>query len=279
MSTSIRDLLSRARDELRYEPLERRVRAMDGETAIVDSTRAMLVWEPRRVVPSYAVPAADVRAPLSLAPASEQQGAPPPEAVVGVLHPGIPFSVHTAAGEPLSVGDRAGAGFRFADEQLDGYVVLDFRAFNAWYEEDELVASHPRDPFHRVDLRRSSRSLGIELAGLLVAETTRAVLLFETSLPTRFYLPREDVRPALLPSARRTVCPYKGEASYWSIDVGGRRLEDIGWSYEQPLAELAPIAGRIAFWDERADVFLDGERRERPGGAVAAALRAEFGVR
>jgi uncharacterized protein (DUF427 family) len=279
MSTRMLELLSRARDELRYEPLERRVRAVAAGAAVVDSTRAVLVWEPRRVVPSYAVPAEDVRAPLSPAPASEQQGAPPPEAVVGVLHPGIPFSVHTAAGEPLSVGDCAGAGFRLADARLDGYVVLDFRAFDAWYEEDERVASHPRDPLHRVDVRRSSRSLRIELAGLLVAETMRAVLLFETSLPTRFYLPREDVRPVLLPSATRTVCPYKGEASYWSIDVGGRREEDVGWSYEQPLPELASIAGRLAFWDERVEVFLDGARRERPGGAVAAALRDEFGVR
>jgi len=272
MSTSIRDLLSRARAELRHEPLERRVRAVAAGSAVVDSTRAMLVWEPRRVVPSYAVPAADVHAPLSLAPASA-------EAVAGVLHPGVPFAVHTAAGEPLSVGDRAGAGFRLADAQLDGYVVLDFRAFDAWYEEDERVVSHPRDPFHRVDVRRSSRPLRIELAGEPIAETTRAVLLFETHLPTRFYLPREDVRLTLLPSARRTVCPYKGEASYWSLDVGGRHEQDVAWSYEQPLPELAAIAGRIAFWDERVDVLLDGARREPPGGAVAAALRDEFGVR
>jgi uncharacterized protein (DUF427 family) len=270
----MQELLGRARDELRYEPLAWRVRAEAAGATVLDSTRALLVWEPRRVVPSYAVPLADVRAPTTPAPASDRQ-----VEVEGVLHPGIPFAVHTTAGEPLSVGDRAGAGFRLADAPLDGYVLLDFRAFDAWYEEDEQVASHPRDPFHRVDVRRSSRPLRIELAGLLVAETTRAGVLAETSLPTRFYLPREDVRAVLLPSARRTVCPYKGEASYWSIDVGGRREEDVGWSYEQPLPELAAIAGRIAFWDERADVFLDGERRERPGGAVAAALRDEFGVR
>lgn len=270
----MQELLGRARDELRYEPLAWRVRAeADGATAL-DSTRALLVWEPRRVVPSYAVPLADVHAPLAPAPAN----VPPPQAVVGVLHPGIPFAVHTAAGEPLSVGGRAGAGFRLADAPLDGYVVLDFRAFDAWYEEDEQVASHPRDPFHRVDVRRSTRSLRIELAGVSVAESTRAVLLAETSLPTRFYVPREDVRAGLAPSARRTVCPYKGEASYWSVDVGGRREEDVAWSYERPLPELAAIAGHVAFWDERVDVVLDGERRERPGGAVAAALADEFGV-
>src|SRR5689334_4404776 len=107
MATTMRDLMARARAELRYEPIERRVRADD----VVDSTRALLVWEPRRVVPAYAVPAADIAAALTSAPAG---GAP----VEGVLHPGIPFAVHTAAGEPVSVGERAGAGFRLAD--LDG---------------------------------------------------------------------------------------------------------------------------------------------------------------
>ncbi len=268
----MQELLGRARDELRYEPLAWRVRAVAGEATVLDSTRALLVWEPRRVVPSYAVPLADVLVSTAAAPADDRH-------VEGVLHPGIPFAVHTAAGEPLSIGDRAGAGFQLADAPLGDYVVLDFRAFDAWYEEDERIASHPRDPFHRVDVRRSSRPLRIELAGLPVAETTRVAVLVETSLPTRFYLPREDVLVELLPSARRTVCPYKGEASYWSVDVGGRREEDVAWSYEQPLPELAAIAGRIAFWDERVDVILDGERRERPGGAVAAALRDEFGVR
>src|SRR6186997_3127192 len=107
MSTKMQDLLARARSELRHEPVEKRVRASLGGEAIVDSTRAMLVWEPRRVVPSYAVPVED-----------------------GVLHPGIPFSVHTAAGEPVSIEDRVGAGFRLADEDLADYVVLDFSAFD-----------------------------------------------------------------------------------------------------------------------------------------------------
>jgi uncharacterized protein (DUF427 family) len=111
-----------------------------------------------------------------------------------------------------------------------------------------------------------------------VADTTRARLLCETSLPLRFYLPREDVRVELHPSSQRTYCPYKGHASYWSVDAGGRRCEDLGWSYEQPLPDAVAMTGLVAFWDERVDVFLDGERRERPGGAIAEALREEFGV-
>ena len=93
----------------------------------------------------------------------------------------------------------------------------------------------------------------------------------------RFYLPREDIRVDLQPSSRRTYCPYKGEASCWSVDAGGRRHEDLGWSYEQPLPDAVAITGLVAFWDERVDVFFDGERRERPGGAVSKALGEEFG--
>jgi uncharacterized protein (DUF427 family) len=265
------DLLAEARTGLRHEPLERRVRATLDASPIVDSTRAILLWEPRRVVPSYAVPADDIAAALTPAPGGGDE-------VPGVLHPGIPFAVHTADGEPVSIGGRAGAGFRLADPDLAGYVALDFDAFDAWLEEDEPVVGHPRDPFHRVDVRRTRRPVRIELDGEVVAETTSARLVFETSLPVRFYLPREDVRVALHPSARRTYCPYKGEASYWSADVAGQHRANLGWSYEQPLTDVAPLAGLVAFWDEQVDVIFDGERRAGPGGAVAAALRDEFGV-
>jgi uncharacterized protein (DUF427 family) len=264
----MQDLLAQARNELRYEPIERRVRALLGAETIADSARAVLVWEPRRVVPSYAVPATDIRGDLTTAPANA-------EAVAGVLHPGIAFAVHTAPGEPVTIAGRVGAGFRLADEALAGYVALEFAAFDAWYEEDEPIAGHPRDPFHRVDVRRTSRPVRIELDGDVLAETTAARLLFETSIPTRFYVPRDDVRVPLHPSPRRTYCPYKGEASTWSVDVGGRRHEDVAWSYEQPLLDGPPIAGLVAFWDERVDVIFDGERRTRPGSAISAALLDE----
>jgi uncharacterized protein (DUF427 family) len=247
------------RTELRQVPTERRVRADD----VVDTTRALLVWEPRRIVPSYAVPEDDLR--VEVVPGGEVAAD-----VEGMLHPGIPFAVHSAPGEPVLVAGRA--GFRL--DELPGYVVLDFNDFDAWYEEDERVFGHPRDPFHRVDVRRSSRPLRIELDGVVLAETTAARMLFETGLPTRFYVPWEDVAVALRPSARRSYCPYKGQASYWSSDAA----EDVAWSYEDPLPELAVIKGLVAFWDETVDVFLDAELRSRPGGALAEALADEFGV-
>src|SRR5919106_511113 len=190
MSTRMHDLIARARRDLRHEPVEPRVRANLGADPIADSTRAMLVWEPRRICPSYAVPEEDIAAAVSVAPPTSGH-------VPGLLHPRIPFGVHTAAGEPVSIAGRAGAGFRLADDDLDGYVVLDFDAFD-WYEEDEPIAGHPRDPYHRVDVRVSARPVRIEVDGEVVAETTRARLLFETSLPMRFYVPREDVRAELV---------------------------------------------------------------------------------
>jgi uncharacterized protein (DUF427 family) len=231
----MQDLLAQARGELRYEPIERRVRGNIGAQAIVDSTRAILLWEPRRVCPSYAVPAEDIQTELSAAPAMNGH-------VDGVLHPGIPFSVHTAAGEPVSISGREGAGFRLADENLAGYVELDFDAFDGWYEEDEQIAGHPRDPFHRVDVHQSARPVRIELDGEVVAESTSARLVTETQLPMRLYLPREDVRVELHPSSARNYCPYKGKASYWSVDVGERRHEDLGWTYERPLPDAVALA-------------------------------------
>jgi len=261
----MRDLLGAALEELRHEPIERRVRAVRGGETVIDSTRAMLVYEPRRVCPTFAVPEEDIAASVSPADARDAE-------VPGVLHPGIPFAVHTAEGEPLSI---AGAGgFRLLDPDLAGYVALDFDGFDEWYEEDERIFGHPRDPFHRVDVRRSSRPLRIEVDGRVLAETTRARMAYETQLMTRFYLPREDVVAPLHSSERRSYCPYKGEASYWSVDGH----EDLLWCYEDPLPDVAALAGLVAFWDERVDVFVAGVRRERPGGPLAAALADEFGV-
>jgi uncharacterized protein (DUF427 family) len=249
-------------NDLRYEPTEKRIRGMLGDDAVADSTRALLVWEPRRVVPSYAIPAEDLRAELRPGGADAAAAAPAPDAI---LHPGIPFGVRATDGESFDVrsGTRTlpGAAFRPADPDLAGYMLLDFNAFDAWYEEDERLASHPRDPFHRVDIHRSSRHVRVELDGEVLAESTQPTLLFETNIPVRFYLPRSDVRVDLRPSTRRSYCPYKGEASYWSADGVG---EDIAWSYEDPLPESAAIAGLVSFYDEKADVTLDGETRGRP---------------
>ncbi len=280
MTVRLRDVLVKSFAELRYEPAQRRVRAtLDGMT-VVDSDRAMLVWEPRHVVPYFAVPAEDVHATVvpastpatgdsavvTLAPEGAAAGG------VSIVPPGS-FRTHSCAGEELSIRSSAGepgwtrdrAAFRFMEPVLAGYLGLDFSAFDAWFEEEDRILAHPRDPFHRVDVRRSARHVRIELEGRLLAESRQARLLFETHLPLRFYLPAADVDHRLLEaSARRTTCAYKGHAEYCSVRLADRVVEDLAWSYRQPLPEAAGIAGMIAFFDERVDVFLDGQLRPRP---------------
>lgn len=259
-----------ALDALRYEPTGKRIRAdVDGVTAL-DTPRALLVWEPQRVVPQYAVPAADVRAELTPdAPDAGPRHGPGPRPLgprgVTVLTPDTGFGVHSTAGQVLTLEVDAirlpGAAFQPEDPDLDGYVIVDFAAFETWWEEDEQIVSHPRDPFHRVDIRRSSRHVRLERDGLVLADSHRPTLLFETGLPTRYYLPPEDVDLTLLtPSERVTACAYKGIASYHSLPS----VADIAWTYPEPLPDSAAIAGLIAFFTERTDVTVDGERLERP---------------
>ena len=273
MSTQVRTTLTSGLTGLRHEPTGKRVRAvLDGDT-VVDSTRAVLLWEPRRVVPSWAVPAEDLAAELvaaaPVALADERVGHRMPEVSRRpVLDPSIPFAVHTAEGQPVDVVHgqqvRPAAGLRLTDPDLAGYVVLDFDAFDSWWEEDEPNLGHPRDPFHRIDILRSSRRVRIELEGELLAESTRTRMLFETLLPTRFYLPREDISAPLVTSATRTTCAYKGHASYLSPVVKGVEVPDLAWTYPTPLREAAEVSGLVAFFDERVDVLVDGTRRERP---------------
>ena len=153
------------------------------------------------------------------------------------------------------------AAFRADDPALAGYVIVDFDGFDAWYEEDERNVGHPRDPFHRIDIVHSSRHVRVERDGVLLAESTRPALLFEPPLPVRYYLPPEDVRDDLLsPSETRTFCAYKGEASYLSLADEA----DIAWTYPAPLREAAEVTGRVAFFNERVDLVVDGTPLERP---------------
>jgi uncharacterized protein (DUF427 family) len=260
--------------ELRYEPIDKRIRAKIAGRTVVDSERAMLVWEPKRIVPSYAVPIEDVGGDLISARSAATHersrgdvgpmGAPQLDGRP-VYDPSVPFSFHTSAGEPLGIRvdgvERDSVAFRPFDDALAGYVILDFVAFEAWYEEDELNVGHPRDPFHRIDIVHSSRHVRVERHGDVLAESTTPHLLFEPPLPVRYYLPPQDVSPGLLrPSATKTFCAYKGQASYWSLE----QEEDIAWSYPKPLREAAEVTDRIAFFNERVDLVVDGVPLGRP---------------
>jgi uncharacterized protein (DUF427 family) len=237
---------------VRIEPNERRVRGMRAGRTVVDTTRSRFVWE-HAAFPAWYVPAEDVRGELA------DNGTTFESSRRGV---GSRFDLHV---DGATIRD---AGWRHLDspvEELRGLVRLEWGALDAWFEEDVEVFVHPRDPHVRVDVLPSSRRVRILVDGVVVADSPRPRILFETGLPPRFYLPKADVRMDLLtPTNRATACPYKGWASYWSLTVDGTTHADIAWSYRTPLPESSDIGGLVCFYDERVDVEVDGALRRRP---------------
>ncbi|QZY29021.1 DUF427 domain-containing protein [Nocardioides coralli] len=269
MATRMQDLIREAMASLRIHPISKWIRASVGDTVVVDTRAAHVVWEPRRVVPTYAVPVADLAAELLDAEPAELPEHPvrigdgPP-----VLTPETPFAVHSTPGRSLTLrtaaGDLPGAGFAPDDPDLDGHVLLDWDAFDQWYEEEQVVMAHPHDPFDRIDCLVSSRHVEISLAGVTLADSRRPTLLYETPLPVRYYLPREDVAMELLePADHTSVCAYKGHARYWSALVGGEVVPNLAWSYEDPLDDAVPVQDLVCFFTERLDVRLDGVDQDR----------------
>jgi uncharacterized protein (DUF427 family) len=266
----VRDILMGSLGQLRYEPVEKRIRGVIGSQVVIDTERALLVWEPKRVVPSYAVPVDELEG-LTRSPAVDAADESPAEVTVPhlgdrpVYDPSVPFAVHTAEGALLDLrvagAERRAAAFRPADDALSQYIIVDFAACDEWFEEDERTVAHPRDPFHRIEIVHSSRFVRVERDGELLAASTRPYLLFEAPLPVRYYLPPEDVSEGVLqPSSTRSLCAYKGQATYWSLETEG----DIAWSYPEPLREAAEVTDRIAFFNERVDLVVNGTRLERP---------------
>lgn len=244
---------SRPQGRVRVEPGAKRVRAYLGGAVVVDTTRPVLVWEDRPY-PTYYVPLADVRAEL-VEPGGGASDSP------GHDH-GTTFTVRAGSAEAPRAAYRD-PGSPIAE--LRDLVRLDWGSMDAWFEEDEEVFTHPRDPYTRLDILPSSRHVRVDVDGVTVAESTSPRLLFETGLPTRYYLPKTHVRLDLLtPSARVSHCPYKGQAEYWSVRVGDAVHEDLAWSYRAPVPESQRIAGLIAFYNEKVDVSVDGVLEERP---------------
>nr|WP_232284030.1 DUF427 domain-containing protein [Saccharomonospora glauca] len=235
------------RNRGRIERGAKRVRAVFAGEVVADTIRPLLVWEVP-YYPTYYLPREDVRTelfvPTGRTRESRQRG-------VGIV-------------SHLRMGDReaADAVTEYSDsDALRGHVRLDWSAMDAWFEEDEEVYTHPRDPYVRVDVLSSSRHVEVVVDGVTVADTRAPKLLFETNLPVRYYLPKVDVRLDLLePSDTVTHCPYKGRAEYWSVRVNGELVEDLAWSYRTPLRESGPIAGHLAFPQERVEVYVDGVR-------------------
>jgi uncharacterized protein (DUF427 family) len=243
-------------ERFRWEPSPRHVRTLFNGETIADSRRVMLLIEPRHL-PVFYFPFEDVRRDL--------------------LEPTDHHTVSSLKGEAsywsIRVGDQVAenAAWSYPNPPADGPAVSGYIAFywnklDRWYEEDEQAYAHARDPYKLVDTRQSSRHVRIVLGETTVADTRRPLLLFETGLPTRYYIPQEDVRMDLLePSDRVTECAYKGQATHWHAKIGDQFYPNIAWTYRQPTTLSAPIAGMVSFYNERVDaLYVDDELMSKP---------------
>lgn len=247
-----RDFPKMAAERGRVEPAPRRVRARLDDALVLDTTRARYVWEVP-YYPQYYVPIEDVMPGVLVEEGREQH-----------LQWGS-ARVHTVTLAGTSRPSAARVYGSDAQEGIAGTVRFDFEALD-WFEEDEPIIGHPRNPYVRVDALRSHRHVVIGRDGLVLANTTSPVLLFETGLPTRYYIDRTDVDFShLTPSDTESVCPYKGITSrYWSLSTSALNEPDVAWVYDQPYRQVDPIAGLIAFYNEKLDITVDGTRLARP---------------
>jgi uncharacterized protein (DUF427 family) len=237
---------------VRVETGQKRVRAYLAGQLVADTIAPVLVWE-HDYYPQYYFADEHVRA--ELVPTGQQAHFPSrgPAEVLDVRVDGVVAS---------------GAAIRYDNPEvpeLSGLVKLRWDAMDVWLEEDEPIQVHPRDPYKRVDVLGSSRHVEVYLDGVKVADSTQPRILFETGLPPRYYLPLSDVQMQLLRSSETTSrCPYKGTASYWSLEVNGRRHDDLVWTYPAPLPESHKVAGLVCFYNEKVDLVIDGVPQERP---------------
>jgi uncharacterized protein (DUF427 family) len=231
---------------------QKRVRAYLSGEVVFDTSRPMLVWEVP-YYPSYYIPSEHVRA--ELVPNGDTRHS---------------AGLGDAQYLDVKIGtDVAASGaWRYCDSpipELRDLIRFEWDALSEWFEEDEPVYTHPRNPYTRVDILTSSRRVEVFVNEVKVADSQRPVILFETGLAPRYYFPLTDVRTDLLRSSdTETHCPYKGMANYWSLDVGGQLFEDFVWIYRAPLPESQKIAGLVAFYNEKVDLYLDGTLQERP---------------
>jgi uncharacterized protein (DUF427 family) len=240
---------------LYFEDSPRRVRVVFNGETVANSKRAKLMHETGHL-PIYYFPREDVR--MDLLEESDHTTYCPfkGDASYWSVRVGDKLAENAVWGYPEPIDSAP---------PIAGYLAFYWRMMDHWFEEDEEVFVHPRDPYHRVDILESSRHVRVRVNGEVVAETERPKILFETGLPPRYYIPPEDVRQeALLKSEKRTQCPYKGVASYWSVEAGGERVENLIWYYPDPIPEAAKIKGLLAFFNEHVDLEVDGEIQERP---------------
>lgn len=242
-------------------PAPKRLRVQVGDTTIAATTQGLFLYESDHL-PVYYFPIADVRMDLMTKSATSTK---------------CPFK-GLAGHYTLQLSNRRVEDIMWRYEQpmaacppIADYVGFYWNKVDHWYEEDEEIFVHARDPFRRIDCLPSSRRVQVYLDGRSIADSTKSVFLFETGLPTRYYLPLEAVTPGVLqPSDTISQCPYKGQASYYHVIADGKRHEDICWYYPAPVEEGARIRGLVCFANEFVDrILVDGVEQPRPATAFS----------
>jgi uncharacterized protein (DUF427 family) len=248
---------------LYLEPTPKRLRVEVGGVTIADSRHAMMLHEGGQQ-PVYYFPASDVRADV-LEPSDRHTHCPKKgEASYYTIR---------AGGEVVENGAWYYPDPLPGTPPITGLIAFYFNRMGRWMEEGEEIAVHPRDPYHRIDVRATDRHIRISLDGVVLAETDRAMALFESNLPTRWYMPLPDVRAELAPSDTITHCPYKGAAGYHSVKVEGGK--DLVWYYEEPFDEVRRIKGLVCFFNEKVDIELDGEPQQRPASPWSTRIKSD----
>jgi uncharacterized protein (DUF427 family) len=247
------DLSDAPAHRIYFADFPRRLRALVGDRVVLDTTRAKLLYE-TGIKPVPYVPLEDFDQSLL-------------ERTDHSTH--CPFK-GDASYWSVRAGDDVVENAVWAYEEplpdspwLRGYGSLYWEKATDWFVEEERAFGHLRDPFHRVDVHESSRPVTVTAGGRVVARSQRPKLLFETGLPLRVYIPRADVAAGVLaPSDTRTICPYKGEATYWSV----AGIADAAWSYETPLPEAMKAQDHVSFDGDGIEIEIGEPRAQLPTG-------------
>jgi len=231
------------------EDCTKRIRAYINGVCLVDTIKAKFVWL-HPYYPTYYFSDFNFDSPYISAPTEVGGGKKE-------------YTIKVGQSEPKTLT-------LYTTGELAGLATVKFSDMDMWFEEDEEIFVHPKDPYKRVDILQSSRHIRVELNGVVLAETRSARLLFETLLSVRTYIPKTDCKMELwVPSKLKTSCPYKGTASYYDVVLpSGEKFKDIIWWYPTTILETAPIQGYVAFYDEKVDVFVDGVKQKRPSPVV-----------
>jgi len=235
---------------IHLEPSSKYVRALKRGVTVVDSQAAQLLYGAFRY-PYYVFPIVDIHGEILF-----DQYEDKPNNWVGSIRQAALKVGDQLLNNAVGIYDNADIG----TADLKGLVAIRWESTDTWYEEAEEVFVHPHDPYHRLDVLRSSREIQVKIEDLVIAETTRPVMLIETGLPVRWYIPKDNVRLDLLePNNTQTSCAYKGFAKYYSARIDGKLIPDVAWYYDSPFRDAQPVAGHVCFFSERFDVTIDGQ--------------------